>query len=55
MIERKITQVTGTLKIYGPRRMRRAGMEEKKEGRSAKEVDYSLMPLCAQQLHEGTI
>lgn len=55
MIERKKTQVTVTLKIYGPRRMRRVGMGEKKEGSSAKEVDYSLMPLCAQQLHEGTI
>lgn len=31
--ERKKTQVADTIKIYGPRRMRRLGMEETKKGR----------------------
>lgn len=49
------TQVTDTIKIYGPRRMRRLGMEKNKEGRrkSAKKVDYNLMLLHAQKLQEG--
>lgn len=46
------TQVTAAIKIYGPRRMKRLGMEAKKEGRSKsfKEVNYNLMRLHAQKL-----
>lgn len=30
------TQVTDSIKIYGPRRMRRLGMEKNKEGKKEK-------------------